>query len=115
MWQWRWKNIWKRRINNGRGIAFNGKGMWRFGNGFARNVVNFGFDNTSSSHSDSILVLGERPTEGISDSVRAASKRFRITFSKAKTKFSLSLHYNDDEIYLYVNETEIWKLRQMIT
>ena len=32
-------------------------------------------------------------------------------FSKANTKFCLSLHYNHDESYLYVNETEIYKLK----
>ena len=26
--------------------------MWSFGNNFARNVVIFGLDNTSSSHTD---------------------------------------------------------------
>ena len=31
-------------------IGFHGKGMWRFGNGFARNVKIFGVYNTSSSH-----------------------------------------------------------------
>ena len=34
-------------------------------------------------------------------------KKFSINFSKANTKVCLSLHYNDDESYLYVNKTEI--------
>ena len=37
-------NIW--------GIACDGEDMWSFGNNFARNVVIFGLDNTSSSHTD---------------------------------------------------------------
>ena len=36
-------------------------------------------------------------------------KKFSINFSKAK--FCLSLHYNGDESYLYVNETEICKFK----
>ena len=32
-------------------------------------------------------------------------------FSKAKTKFCLSLHYNDDESYLCVSKTEICKFK----
>ena len=36
-------------------------------------------------------------------------KRNSINFSKAKTKFCLSLHYNYDESYLYVNKTDICK------
>ena len=34
---------------NGWGIAFDGRGMWDFGNSFARNVLIFGIDNTSFS------------------------------------------------------------------
>ena len=32
--------------------AFDGSGSWRFGNGFAKNVVMFGVDNSSSYHAD---------------------------------------------------------------
>ena len=35
---------------NGWVIAFDGKGMCSCGNDFARNVIIFGADNTSSSH-----------------------------------------------------------------
>ena len=53
--------------------------MWSFGYGFVRNFVILGVDNTSSSHTDNrknnVLVLGERPTEGIDDSVGAAEKK----------------------------------------
>ena len=36
-------------------------------------------------------------------------KMFRINFSKAKTKFWLSLHYNDDNSYVFINGKEIYK------
>ena len=52
--------------------------MWSFGNGFARDVVIFGVDDTSC-HADNqkyiFLVLDERPTEGIDYSVVAAEKK----------------------------------------
>ena len=32
-------------------------------------------------------------------------------FSRANTKFCLSLHYNGDEIYLYVHKTKIHKFK----
>ena len=32
-------------------------------------------------------------------------------FSKAKTKFCLSFHYNSDNSYLFVNEKEIYKFK----
>ena len=38
-------------------------------------------------------------------------KKINITFDKAKTKYCLNLRYNDDETYLYVNKTEICKLK----
>ena len=52
---------------NGRGIAFDGKGMWSYVNYFARNIVIFGVVNTSSSHTNNkkinSLVFSEGPTE----------------------------------------------------
>ena len=34
-----------------------------------------------------------------------------INFSKANTKFCISLHYNCDESHLYVNKKEIYKFK----
>ena len=63
---------------NGRRIAFDGEGSWSFRNDFARNVVIFGVDKGSLSHTDNgknnFLVLGEDPTQGINDSTGAAEK-----------------------------------------
>ena len=39
-------------------------------------------------------MLHEGPTDGINDSTGAVEKKISINYSKAKTKFSLSLHYN---------------------
>ena len=36
----------------GYGIELDGKGKWNFGNDPVRNVIIFGVDNTSSSHTD---------------------------------------------------------------
>ena len=55
------------------------------------------------------LSIGEGPTQGINDTASAAEKKFSTNFSKANTKVCLSLHYNDDGSYLYVNKTEIYK------
>ena len=38
-------------------------------------------------------------------------KSLSINFRKAKTKYCLSLHYNDDNSYLFVNEKEIYKFK----
>ena len=74
----------------GYGILFHEKVEWRFGNDYARNVVNFSIDNSSSSHVDNrknkFLVLGEGDTFGINASFGAPEKKFNIDFSKVKNK-----------------------------
>ena len=65
--------------DNARGMAFDGKGSWSFGKDFARNVVIFGIDNISSSHTDSwkktkFSVLVEGPTQYINGSTGTAEK-----------------------------------------
>ena len=50
---------------------------------------------------NNFLVLGKGPTQEINDSTGAAEKEI----SKVNTKFCLSLHYNGDEGYFYVNKT----------
>ena len=78
-------------MHSGYGIAFDGKGTWSFGNGYDRNVVIFGVDNSSSSHMIIariiFLLLGEGPTYGINGSFGSPEKKFSINFSKGKTKF----------------------------
>ena len=37
-------------VNSGSGIVFDGKALWSFGGDYARNVVIFGVDNSSSSY-----------------------------------------------------------------
>ena len=48
---------------SGYGIAFDGKGSWSFNDEFARNVIMFGVDNSSSSHTENckndFLILGD--------------------------------------------------------
>ena len=48
---------------------------------------------------------------GINGSFGAPEKKFDINFSKANTKFCLSLHYNDDNSYLFVDGKEIFKFK----
>ena len=71
--------------------------------------------NSSLSHSDNcknnFLVLGEDTTCEVNGSFGSPGKKFSINFSKAKTKFRLSLHYNADNSCLFVNRKEIFKLK----
>ena len=60
---------------------------------------------------NNFLVLGKGPTQGINDSTGSLEKKLSINFSKANKKYCLSLHYNSDESYLYVNTTGICKFK----
>ena len=44
----------KKWVCSGYGIAFDGKGEFIFGNDYARNVIIFGVDNSSSSHAENL-------------------------------------------------------------
>ena len=71
-------NIWE--------ISFHRKCSWSFGNEFARNIIIFGADNSSSSHTNnwknSFLVIGEWLADGITDSTGAAEKSLILTLVK---------------------------------
>ena len=56
-------------------------------------------------------MLYEGPTFGINGSFDSAEKKFSISFSKANTKFCLSLHYNGDNSYSFVNGKETYKFK----
>ena len=64
------------------GIAFNGAGSWKFGNDYAKNVVIFCVNDSSSSHTDisknDFLVLGEGPTCVINGSFGPRHKTFSL-------------------------------------
>ena len=76
---------------NCRGKAFDGEASWSFGNYFARNVVIFGVDNSSSSFTNNrkktFLVVGEGLTQGINDRIGVAEKKCSIIFVKQIQSF----------------------------
>ena len=67
---------------------------------------------SSSIHIDNkkkdILVLGKGPTQGLEHTL-TAEKLYSINFTVTKKKFCLSLHYNGENSYLFVNSTKIIK------
>ena len=96
----------------GYGMGFDSKGTFshpRAGTGV--NVVVFGADMSSSVHANnrakSILVLGEGFTLEVEDTTFYAEKIYSTNFTTTRKKFYLSLHYNGDNSYLFVNGTEI--------
>ena len=53
-------------------------------------------------------MLDEGPTFGINGRFSSAEKKVSINFIKANAKFCLSLHYNANNSYLFVNGKEIF-------
>ena len=102
-------------VYSGLRVTFDVVGSWSFDNNTARNAIIFGVYNILSFHADNFknkfLMLGEGPTFGISGNFGSPEKKFSINFSKANTKFCLSLPYNASNSYLFVNGKEILRLK----
>ena len=103
-------------MSSGFGIAFDGAGLWNFGNDFARNVKIFDVHDGSSSHTDNsknnFLILAESPTYGINESFGWPKKKFGINFSKKKTKLTLKVYIKIIKIVLcFPMEKKSWSLK----
>ena len=73
----------------------------------ARNVLIFGVDMSFSVHktngANHIYVMGAGLTQGIYDTTLYAEKNFHRNLTDPGKKFIISLHYNGDDSYLFVN------------
>ena len=99
---------------SGYGIGFDRHGFYsHLSGGTGKNAIIFPVDTGLSTMIDNkgkdILILGEGPTQGLGGHSLSAEKMYSINFTKANTKFCLSLHYNGANSYLFVNGTEIHK------
>ena len=76
----------------------------------ARNVIIFGVGMSFSKHANNkannIYVIGKDYIQKINDTAIYAEKMFYINFTDPGKKFILSLHYNVDDSYLFVNGRE---------
>ena len=72
-----------------------------------RNVLIFGVDMSFSVHATNranhIHVMGDGLTQGINDTTLYVEKKYFRNFTEYGFKFVLSLHYNNDDSYLFVN------------
>ena len=65
---------------------------------------------SSSPHIDNKKILGKGPTQRLEHTM-TAEKLCSINFTENNKKFSLILHYNGGNSYLFVNGTEIMKFK----
>ena len=81
----------------------------------ARNVLIFGVDMIFSVHAtnraNNIYIMGEALVQGINDTTIYAEKNFYRNFTDTGKKFVLSLHYNGDNSYLFVNSRQVLKFK----
>ena len=92
----------------GYGICFDEGGTFSKGginNG--KNVLIFGVHESSLAHknnkANNIYVMGDLFVEGINDTTLYAEKRYSQNLTAVNIKFVLSLHYNGDDSYLFIN------------
>ena len=100
----------------GYGICFDEGGTFSIGNiNNGRNVLIFGADMSFSIHStnkaNNIYSLGKEFVQVINDTAIYAEKIYKTNFTQADKKFVLSLHYNSNNSYLFVNGTQELKFK----
>ena len=95
---------------SGYSIGFDSKGTFSQTGSFCQNAITFGADMNSSTHAinraNNILVLDKDFIPGI-----YAEKMYSINLSATGRRFCLSLHYNGDNSYLFVNGREMIKFK----
>ena len=84
--------------------------------GMARNLIIFGVNLSNSVHATSktqniFLILGHGPTQKVNNTTIYAEKMYSLNFNEENKIFGLSLHYNGDNSYLFVNGKEVTKLK----
>ena len=81
----------------------------------ARNVIIFGADMSLSKHANNkannIYVMGKDYVQKINDTTIFAEKMYYRNFTYLGKKFMLSLHYNGDDSYLFVNGRQELKFK----
>ena len=65
----------------------------------------------ANNKANNILAPGKDFTQGINGTTIYAEKTYSINFTKSRPRFCLSLHYNGDNSYLFINATEICKFK----
>ena len=80
-----------------------------------RNVIIVGAHENSVIHANNkannIYIMGDGFVQGINNTTLYAEKTYATNFSATEQKFVLSLHYNGDNSYLFVNGKQELKFK----
>ena len=98
------------------GLGFDSRGQFTHHHGgMARNILIFGVNLSNSVHAtnktQNILILGHGLTQKVNNTTIYAEKMYSPNFSAENEIFCLSLHYNGDNSYLFVNGKEVTKFK----
>ena len=93
-------------------IGFDSKGEFTHSDGVdGKNVIIFGADLSNSRHANNktkhVLVLGREFIQKINNTTIYAEKMYSPNFTVDNKIFCLSLHYNGDNSYLFVNGKQV--------
>ena len=58
-----------------------------------------------------ILILGKDPTQGVDDTTFTAEAQYSVNFSRSNRKNCLSMHYNGNNSFLYVNAIKVYRFK----
>ena len=100
----------------GYGICFHEGGNFSKGNiSNGKSILIFGVDESSLVHANNkannIYVMGGLFVQGINDTTLHAEKIYSQNFTPPSKKFILSLHYNGNDSYLFVNGKQELKFK----
>ena len=103
----------------GYGICFDEGSSFSKGNiSNSKNVLIFGVDESSLVHANNkannIYVIGDLIVQRINDTTLYAEKIYSQNFTQPSKKFVLSLHYNHNDSYLFVNGKQELKFKAKI-
>ena len=103
----------------GYGICFDSESSFSFGNRIdGTNVTIFGVNTSNNSQStnktQNIYVLGKDFVQGISNTTVYAEKIYKTNFTDQSKTFILSLHYDGDNSYLFVNGSQELKFKSSV-
>ena len=80
-----------------------------------KNVIVFGADISLSMRIDNkekdILIIGKGPTQGLDDTTLTTEAKCHFNFTQLQKRFLLSLHYNRNNSFLFVNTKEMYKFK----
>ena len=102
---------------SGYGVGFDSTGTFtQPDGGSGKNAIIFGVDLSNSTiyannKTQSVLVLGRGLIQKINDTTTYAEKMYSPNFTVDNKIFSLSLHYNGENSYFFVNGKEATKFK----